>query len=98
MCPRTAACASSHYYVCVLALTLLFAAVPGTDCALNTKSPEQGAEAGGGGGRGGGGLSGQMGLKRDLVRVLGNMCYEDPPSQNAVREEGAMPLILRVCV
>ena len=44
---------SSHYYVCVLTLTLLFAAVPGTDCALNTKSPEQGAEAGGGGGRGG---------------------------------------------
>jgi hypothetical protein len=39
-----------------------------------------------------------MGLKRDLVRVLGNMCYEDPPSQNAVRQEGAMPLILCVCV
>ena len=39
-------------------------------------------------------LAGQAGLKRDLVRVLANMCYEDRASQDEVREVGAIPLIL----
>ena len=34
------------------------------------------------------------GLKRDLVRVLANMCYNDRQSQDAVREAGGIPLIL----
>ena len=40
------------------------------------------------------GLGGMYGLKRDLVRVLGNMCYRDRESQEAVREAEAIPLIL----
>jgi hypothetical protein len=34
------------------------------------------------------------GLKRDLVRVIANMCYQDRESQDAVRELGGIPLVL----
>lgn len=34
------------------------------------------------------------GLKRDLVRVIANMCYQDRASQDAVRELGGIPLVL----
>jgi hypothetical protein len=42
----------------------------------------------------GGGLVRERGLKRDLVRVIANMCFHDRASQDAVRELGAIPLVL----
>jgi hypothetical protein len=43
---------------------------------------------------GGGGLVRERGLKRDLVRVIANMCFQDRASQDAVRELGGIPLVL----
>nr|XP_002122907.2 ataxin-10-like [Ciona intestinalis] len=37
------------------------------------------------------------GFKRDLVRVIGNLCYRNPPLQNKVRELEGLPLILDSC-
>eukprot|EP00960_Hanusia_phi_P005968 172455-Hanusia_phi.AAC.3 len=39
-------------------------------------------------------LKTEMGLKRDVIRILANMCYRDQPSQDLVRELGGIPLIL----
>ncbi|KAL6040644.1 Ataxin-10, variant 2 [Balamuthia mandrillaris] len=36
-------------------------------------------------------------LKRDLVRVLCNMCFRDKHNQDLVRENGGLPLILNLC-
>ena len=36
----------------------------------------------------------ERGLKRDLVRVIANMCFRDRASQDAVRELGGIPLVL----
>ena len=43
---------------------------------------------------GSGGLVRERGLKRDLVRVIANMCFQDRASQDAVRELGGIPLVL----
>jgi len=69
---------------CAKLLESVSAVVPGAD----------GARGRGDAADSGQGLSSQMGLKRDLVRVLANMCYEDRASQDEVREAGAIPLIL----
>ncbi|XP_072027501.1 ataxin-10-like [Amphiura filiformis] len=37
------------------------------------------------------------GLKRDLVRLIGNMCYKHKPNQHKVRELQGIPLILEHC-
>ncbi|XP_078369346.1 ataxin-10-like isoform X2 [Oculina patagonica] len=42
-------------------------------------------------------LSPSHGFQRDLVRVIGNMCYRHPANQNKVRELEGIPLLLDHC-
>lgn len=37
-------------------------------------------------------------LKRDLVRLLGTLCYERPDIQNRIRECGGIQVVLSLCV
>lgn len=42
-------------------------------------------------------LSPSHGFQRDLVRVIGNMCYKHAANQNKVRDLGGIPLLLDHC-
>ncbi|KAM7424976.1 Ataxin-10, partial [Porites harrisoni] len=42
-------------------------------------------------------LSPSHGFQRDLVRVIGNMCYQHTANQNKVRELEGIPLLLDRC-
>jgi ataxin-10 len=36
-------------------------------------------------------------VKRDLVRLIGNLCYKNEPNQHLVREKEGIPAILSTC-
>lgn len=44
-----------------------------------------------------GSISPSHGFQRDLVRVIGNMCYQHFPNQEKVRELHGIPLLLDHC-
>ncbi|KAG8861461.1 hypothetical protein FRB96_002910 [Tulasnella sp. 330] len=37
-------------------------------------------------------------IKRDLVRLLGILCHKDRATQDSIREDGGIPLIMNMCV
>ncbi|KAG8885304.1 hypothetical protein FRB99_004466, partial [Tulasnella sp. 403] len=42
-------------------------------------------------------LAGFSYIKRDLVRLLGTLCYDDRNIQDAIRGRGGIPLIMNMC-
>ena len=37
-------------------------------------------------------------LKRDIVRLLGILCYENRPVQDRIRACGGIPIVMNLCV